>query len=112
MGACRRGGGVEAGAVRVRKLRSRGRRAYPTCGPGLNNRLMSRVSEMSITKSNVRNVHYFLNVRNVRSYKCLSFKRLDARSANFETESAGFPDIADTEGIPDTRTFSFRRDQP
>ena len=70
---------------------------------------------MSITKSNVRNVHYFLNVRNVRnvrSFKCLSLKRLDARTANFETEPAGFPDIADTEGIPDTRTFSFRRDQP
>jgi hypothetical protein len=66
---------------------------------------------MSITKSNVRNVHYFLNVRNVRSCKCLSLKVIHVNSRARGKESRRLPDIADTEGIPDARTFSFRRDQ-
>jgi hypothetical protein len=78
----------------------------------VNSRFMSRVSKMSITNSNVRHVHYFLDVRNVRSCKCLSFKRLECKDCVSREWPARVSDIADTEGIPDTRTFSFQRDQP
>jgi hypothetical protein len=54
------------------------------------------MSEMSITTSDVRNVLYFRNVRNVRSSKWWKLKKIGETAANYESESEGLPDIADT----------------
>jgi hypothetical protein len=59
-----------------------------------------------ITMSDVLNVRYVRNVRNVRLCKPLYFIESRANEACCTSAAHRAPDIADTEGPPDVRTFS------